>query len=231
MNEKTSSGKPEKVAKQVKASSANTQYLIAYNLVSALLWSGVLVRTVLTVGTEGFEGTYPNVGEYTKWTQTLAGMEVLHALIGVVRAPISTTAMQVASRFLLVWGIVNNFPYLASSPAYSSMLVAWSVTEVIRYGYFVMTLSGFLPAAMKWLRYNTFFVLYPLGISSECWLVYKAIGPAGEWSQLYAYYLIGVLLVYVPGSYILFTHMMKQRSKVMKGKQAEKPKKDNDIWS
>lgn len=109
--------------------------------------------------------------------------------------------MQVASRFLLVWGIVNNFPFLASSPFYSSMLTAWSVTEVIRYSYFVGSLSGYVPGFLQWLRYNTFFVLYPLGISSECKLVYDALGPAGIWSPWYKYYLVGVLAVYVPGEF------------------------------
>lgn len=146
--------------------------------------------------------------------------------------------MQVASRILLVWGIVNNFPYLAKSAGYSSMLVAWSVTEVIRYSYFVLSLSGYYPAFITWLRYNTFYVLYPLGISSECWLIYKAIEPARRLRQEYAWALQTILLIYVPGrcrlccghgaflmnagSYILFTHMMAQRKKVLRGKQVQK---------
>lgn len=109
--------------------------------------------------------------------------------------------MQVASRFLLVWAIVDNFPYLAKSAAYSSMLLAWSVTEVIRYSYFVVTLSGYNLSVFTWLRYNTFFVLYPLGISSECWMIYKAIGPARELRQEYAWILQGILLVYIPGEF------------------------------
>ncbi|TVY85806.1 putative very-long-chain (3R)-3-hydroxyacyl-CoA dehydratase [Lachnellula willkommii] len=130
--------------------------------------------------------------------------------------------MQVASRILLVWGIVDPFPLLAKSAAYSSMLLAWSVTEVIRYSFFTFSLSGYSPALVSWLRYNMFFVLYPLGISSECWLIYSAIGPAREVRVEYAWVLQLILLVYVPGSYILFTHMMAQRRKVMRGKQAQK---------
>ena len=72
-----------------------------------------------------------------------------------VRAPLMTTLMQVASRLLLVWGIVNNFPaYTVSSIAYSTMLIAWSVTEVIRYSFFAMNLwtEGDVPSALQWLR-------------------------------------------------------------------------------
>lgn len=120
---------------------------------------------------------------------------------GLVRAPLMTTVMQVASRFLLVWGVVHVFPDATStSPAYSSMLLAWSVTEVIRYSYFAVNLSfGKVPGWMTWLRYNTFFVLYPLGISSECWLVWKATEPAESVNPLLKWALIGILVIYIPG--------------------------------
>ncbi|SMQ47505.1 unnamed protein product [Zymoseptoria tritici ST99CH_3D7] len=153
-----------------KSSPAKTGYLILYNALSAVLWAVVLTRTLQTTATKGYKSTYLEVGEWTKWTQTLAGLEVLHAATGLVRAPLLTTLMQVASRYLLVWLIVEPFPHTTalSSPAYSSMLVAWSVTEVIRYSYFAVTLTtGGVPGWMLWLRYNTFFVLYPLGIGSD----------------------------------------------------------------
>lgn len=121
-------------------------------------------------------------------------------LPGIVRAPLVTTVMQVSSRLLLVWPIVNTWPFLALSPFYASMLVAWSVTEVIRYSYFALSLAQMLPRALTWVRYTTFYVLYPLGITSECMLVYGATGPAGQKSGwigegvLYA-----ILAIYVPG--------------------------------
>ncbi|KAH9828182.1 PTPLA-domain-containing protein [Teratosphaeria destructans] len=135
-----------------------------------------------------------------------------------------TTLMQVASRFLLVWGIVNNFPNTTSSSIfYSTMLVAWSTTEVIRYSYFAVNLAyGRVPNFMTWLRYNTFFVLYPLGISSECWLVYLSIAPARSWNAAYEWVLKAILFVYVPGSYVLFTHMMAQRRKVLRSLKGKK---------
>ncbi|KAB8295871.1 hypothetical protein EYC80_008692 [Monilinia laxa] len=210
--------------KPLQSSNRKTQYLILYNFVSALLWLVVLGRVLLLVPLVGFGRLYPAVGQFLKWTQTIALLEVVHAAIGVVRAPISTTGMQVSSRLLLVWFIVNPFPFVAKSAGYSSMLIAWSVTEVIRYSYFVITLSGYKPAIITWFRYNTFFVLYPLGISSECWLIYNAVEPARHvYGQVYAWALQLILLIYIPGSYILFTHMIKQRSKVLRA-QREAPK-------
>ncbi|KAI1304344.1 tyrosine phosphatase-like protein [Xylaria venustula] len=212
MADKTTSKPPRK------PSPVKTGYLIFYNAVSAILWLTVLGRIVAVNVIKGPHYAYPAVGEFCKWTQTLAGMEVLHSLFGIVRAPLITTFMQVFSRYAIVWGITDLFPQLGAHPAYSSMLVAWSTTEVIRYSYFALTLSGQQPSALHWLRYHAFFILYPLGISSEAWLIWRAVEPSKHAvhplysTALWAY----VVLVYPPSAYILYTHMMAQRRKVLK---------------
>lgn len=104
------------------------------------------------------------------------------------------------------------------------MLVAWSVTEIIRYAYFTITLAGgadAVPAWLKWLRYNTFYVLYPLGITSEIVLVSKAWGTY-DWGEVGNVLLSAALAAYVPGSWIMYTHMMRQRRRVARGKGKEK---------
>ncbi|KXL51183.1 MAG: hypothetical protein FE78DRAFT_136335, partial [Acidomyces sp. 'richmondensis'] len=208
----------------ISSSSNSNFYLIIYNSVSALLWSVALGRTLLGASVNGYDQVYAEIGTFTKWTQTLAGLEVLHALIGLVRAPLLTTLMQVASRYLLVWGIVNIFPQTAShSLAYTTMLIAWSTTEIIRYSYFALNLAyGKVPGLLTWLRYNTFFVLYPLGISSECWLVWLSTEPARRWTQAFEWGLWAVLVIYIPGSYVLYTHMMTQRKKVLRNLKSKK---------
>jgi len=113
-----------------------------------------------------------------------------------------TTVMQVASRFLLVWLIAYCFPATVSrSPAYTSMLLAWSVTEVVRYSYFAVNLAyGGVPYWLTWVRYNAFFVLYPLGIGSECWLVWTSQGAGmGRWGVWWERFCWAVLFVYIPG--------------------------------
>ena len=135
------------------------------------------------------------------WYHPLAHTNT-NLVAGIVRAPLLTTLMQIASRFLLVWLIAFPFPAQTSaSPAYTTMLLAWSITEVIRYSYFVFVLSGTgVPKLWTWLRYNTFLVLYPLGVASECWLVWKAVKPAGKINELYDWGLKAVLGIYVPGT-------------------------------
>lgn len=114
--------------------------------------------------------------------------------------------MQVASRFLLVWLIAYLFPATVSqSRAYTSMLFAWSVTEVVRYSYFAVNLSyGKVPEWLTWVRYNAFFVLYPLGISSECWLVWQSQGPGvRKFGLPWEWFCRVVLFIYVPGEFCL----------------------------
>lgn len=156
----------------------------------------------------GLNGSGARCIRYAPWAVLLVESRKKHQnlisldqTLGIVRAPITTTLMQVASRLLLVWGIVDQFPHLAQSPVYSSMVIAWSVTEVIRYSYFVLNLNGYSLAISTWLRYNTFFVLYPMGISSECWMVYLAINPASKLRQEYAWILYAILAIYIPGMY------------------------------
>lgn len=57
-------------------------YLIAYNSMSALLWFAILGRVVLLIPLAGLENLYGGVGQFVKWTQTLALLEVVHSAVG-----------------------------------------------------------------------------------------------------------------------------------------------------
>ncbi|KOS22448.1 putative very-long-chain (3R)-3-hydroxyacyl-dehydratase [Escovopsis weberi] len=209
------------------SSSLRTAYLVLYNAASAAAWAVVLARTLGVLSLDGPRAVYADVNEWLTYTQSMAGMEVLHSLFGIVRAPLLTTLLQISSRLLLIWAILFPFPALALYPTYSSMLVAWSVTEVIRYSFFAVGClpSGKQPAFLTWLRYNTFFVLYPVGILSECSLIWlAAAGPAGGLASWAPYALYAILAIYVPGTYILYTHMMAQRRKVLRGLKAQTAK-------
>lgn len=59
-----------------------SQYLTLYNFVSAILWVAVFGRVVLLIPLVGAQNVYGGVGEFTKWTQTVALLEVLHSALG-----------------------------------------------------------------------------------------------------------------------------------------------------
>jgi very-long-chain (3R)-3-hydroxyacyl-CoA dehydratase len=68
--------------KPLQSSSVKSQYLILYNFVSAILWLVVLGRVVLFVPLVGFGRVYQGVGRFTKWTQTMAVLEIVHSATG-----------------------------------------------------------------------------------------------------------------------------------------------------
>jgi len=193
------------------------RYLTIYNTLSCGLWSVVLLRTLLLLPLVGPDQIHPALHTFTKYTQTLAVLEVFHILLGLLLTTLPTTVLQVASRLFLVWYVADVYDAPQRSDAYSTMLLAWSVTEVLRYAYYVRILAGMrVEGAWSWLRYNSFWVLYPLGAGSEAWCCYKALGEAKGWEWRL---LVAVLVAYPPGLFNQYTHMMRQRRKMMRGKK------------
>ncbi|WWC65579.1 uncharacterized protein I303_108197 [Kwoniella dejecticola CBS 10117] len=121
---------------------------------------------------------FKNLGWYTKYTQSLAVLEVVHTALGLVRSPLGTVFSQVFSRVWTVWGVVEAVPEVShSSPLFTTMLFAWSFTEVIRYTYYFLNLLQIQSPILNWLRYTTFIPLYPLGASSEAFLAFSTLPP------------------------------------------------------
>ncbi|KDN35823.1 hypothetical protein RSAG8_11257, partial [Rhizoctonia solani AG-8 WAC10335] len=168
------------------------------------------------------------VGSIVRIVQTGALLEVLHALFGFVRSPIAATAMQVASRIYLVWGATESFSATRSNPFYATMVLAWSITEVIRYSFYACNLAGSEPRFLLWLRYTTFYVLYPLGAGSENALIFSTLPKSsplsGKWSP-YDFLRGFFVLIWVPGLYVMYTHMIKQRRKALGGGKARQGSK------
>ncbi|WVR08308.1 hypothetical protein IAU60_005361 [Kwoniella sp. DSM 27419] len=155
--------------------------------------SSSTTHKVLTQLNEHLKGSYgyKNLGWWTKYTQSLAVLEVVHAALGWVRSPLGTVMAQVASRVYTVWGVAEAVPEVShSSPLYATMLLAWSLTEVIRYTFYALSILQVQSPLLNWLRYTTFIPLYPLGAGSEAFLSFStlpAITPA-----------VGQLISYLP---------------------------------
>ena len=108
--------------------------------------------------------------------QTAAILEVLHSLVGLVRAPVFTTFSQVLSRENLLWAVIVPFAQTHQMARFGSLIFAWSLTEVVRYSFYGCNLLlGSAPYVLLWLRYTMFFLLYPLGVGSELALMYGVL--------------------------------------------------------
>ncbi|KAG8921139.1 hypothetical protein FRC01_000392 [Tulasnella sp. 417] len=167
---------------------------------------------------------YMVIGPAVKWIQTGALLEVAHSAIGWVRSPLTTTVMQVASRIIVVWGITDQYPSTHSNPIYASMVLAWSLTEVVRYAFYACNVLGLEPYPLLWIRYTTFWILYPIGAPSEAFLMFStlpvSLSPVrynlgsftlSNWIVLILY------TIWWPSLYFLYTYMIKQRRKVLGG--------------
>ncbi|ODV94960.1 hypothetical protein PACTADRAFT_3847 [Pachysolen tannophilus NRRL Y-2460] len=209
------------MAKEIQSKSPS--WISYYNYGCAALWSYILIATIYYPFIKGYDqfSFYEKTNFTLTIIQSLAIVEIYNSAVGNVRSPVFTTVVQVSSRLLVVWGI---FQILPNSPAnqhylYTSLLLSWSITEIIRYTYYAQNIVtlGNPGQLLIFLRYNTFLVLYPTGVASETGLIYISLKEAskavGNW---YAIFLQAVLLIYIPGFYIMFTHMMAQRRKITK---------------
>ncbi|VAH56868.1 unnamed protein product [Triticum turgidum subsp. durum] len=136
----------------------------------------VLYYAVTALLGGGHEGVYAAVERPLQLAQTAAVMEILHGLVGLVRSPVTATLPQIGSRLFLTWGILWSFPETQSHILVTSLVISWSITEIIRYSFFGLKETlGFAPSWLLWLRYSTFLILYPTGILSEVGLIYIAL--------------------------------------------------------
>ena len=157
-------------------------------------------------------------------------------MVGLVRAPVFTTLVQVASRVLITslicWHVpdvrfffhsnyneqINKYFNIKSREHYvfSSLMLSWSITEVVRYLYYAINLWGEVPYPLTWLRYSLFLVLYPSGVASEIGTIVVGL-PYIKQTDLYGVslpnkfnfsfdlftILIVIILVYIPGMFKL----------------------------
>ncbi|XP_064427243.1 very-long-chain (3R)-3-hydroxyacyl-CoA dehydratase 2 isoform X1 [Mirounga angustirostris] len=107
-------------------------------------------------------------------------------------------------------------------------VIAWTITEIIRYSFYTFSLLNHLPYLIKWARYTLFIVLYPMGVSGELLTIYAAlpfVRQAGLYSislpnkynfsfDYYAF-LILIMISYIPIFPQLYFHMIHQRRKVL----------------
>lgn len=212
-----------------------TAYLLAYNVGLMAGWAVVLYKVVAHLANGGTPATvYPLIQQLLVVCQTAALAEIVHAVVKLVRSPVMTTAMQVASRILVLYGALEIGSTAVTQDYFATqMIIAWSLAEIIRYSYYAVALvnKDGIPSIMTWIRYSGFLVLYPMGISGEIACLYKAL----DHVQKHKIYTVALpntmnfsfdfynaiwfilLALYPFGSYVMYTYMLSQRRKVLGG--------------
>nr|XP_015213784.1 PREDICTED: very-long-chain (3R)-3-hydroxyacyl-CoA dehydratase 2 [Lepisosteus oculatus] len=180
-----------------------TAYLVIYNVVMTAGWLVIavgLVRAYLAKGSH--HGLYYSIEKPLKFFQT-------GALLEVGGAELYTFHVQNEDSVLL-------------------FVVAWTITEIIRYSFYTFSLLNHLPYLIKWARYTLFIVLYPMGVTGELLTIYAALPYVREtgmysirlpnkfnFSFDYYTFLILTMVSYIPLFPQLYFHMLRQRKKVL----------------
>ncbi|XP_050297187.1 very-long-chain (3R)-3-hydroxyacyl-CoA dehydratase hpo-8 [Anthonomus grandis grandis] len=204
-------------------------YLLAYNITQTIGWTMILYKLIsyYLVPNNG-KSLYDVLSFSLMWFQNAAVLEVFHAATGMVKSSAIMTAFQVGSRVAVVCGVL-----LATNEARLGLglpmaVLAWSLTEIIRYSNYACALFGSTPYFLKYLRYTLFIILYPIGITGELTCIYKAQCEVGE-GQLYSidmpnkynftfnyqHLLWFLMILYVPLFPQLYMYMFGQRKKAL----------------
>lgn len=200
-------------------------YLILYNVVQYLGWTVFFVLFVINYATtQDLQQTYDNTFYMVQFFQYLAILEIVHIILRLVRSPLFTTFVQVMSRVVIVFVLAKIKSSL--SIGYVLLSLAWSITEMVRYTYYYLSLikhnyitSFELPYFLVWCRYSFFIVLYPIGVSGELitlWNSTKELKNYVLGQITLAHLVYFAFVLYVPGLFMLYTYMLKQRKSNLK---------------
>ena len=95
---------------------------------------------------------YKDVEWNIKVFQTAAVLEVIHALLGLVKTNPSAALIQLTSRVAFVWALFDPVPESTLSRAFPFIITAWIITDVVRYAFYTTNLMGADLYLIKWLR-------------------------------------------------------------------------------
>eukprot|EP00092_Neocalanus_flemingeri_P039846 GFUD01043394.1.p1 GENE.GFUD01043394.1~~GFUD01043394.1.p1 ORF type:complete len:215 (+),score=43.03 GFUD01043394.1:163-807(+) len=210
-------------------------YLLAYNSAQAVGWSYMLLKMGSHFALGGATDTlYDGVKMSLQVFQTLAMLELVHAMLGLVRSSVQVTMQQLFARMYITWAILYSLPPAQLSLGFPILLFAWTVTEVIRYSMYAVSLVTSPPFFLVWLRYTFFIIAYPMGLVGELMVSYSGRTYAEE-HDIFAvklpnklnitFHFPSVILVFMVLYIIFFNpmyiHMFGQRKKVLGGKKEE----------
>jgi very-long-chain (3R)-3-hydroxyacyl-CoA dehydratase len=187
-------------------------WLIAFNVITLLAWALYLFHCSI----HGLAFDEQSLMMLT-FAQGLAIFEIMNAVIGIAGANWMLTAMQVFSRFLIVF-LLNWIPAeilheTGFISGFALITVAWSITEIVRALYYLSEIFKSSVGAITFSRYTFFILLYPIGVTGEFMVMFTF----WKWRN-FGFDLINIVLAVVAlSSFVFFPklygHMWKQRKK------------------
>lgn len=168
-------------------------YLMAYN---GIQWcSFFLIVTALLkclMKTDGISTAYELTSTMLQFAHALMLLEILHAAFGLVRGGIVPTFLQVFGRSVILFGVVGATEEIQEHPVVFVLFLVWSLIEIVRYPFYLLSIIGLEWNALTWLRYTSWIPLYPIGFTCEATVIWLSI-PYFEASGDYSYELPNML--------------------------------------
>ncbi|KAM9989090.1 hypothetical protein ACTFIY_005124 [Dictyostelium cf. discoideum] len=201
-------------------------YLVLYNVIQTIGWSVILFKlSIHLFETQSPVGVWEKVGVLVSIFQYAAVLEIVHSVFGLVKTSAVTTFIQVFSRVACVF-LAENVPTTQNHFFLSLMLMSWSITEVIRYSFYALSILKIDSYILGWLRYTTFIILYPTGVTGETGTIWTSLEFVKNTKFMtltmpnslnFAFDFHNILICslgfYVVGLPYLYTYMLGQRKK------------------
>ena len=201
-------------------------YLVCYNTFMFIGWFYFFILSYSTYFLKfEIKETYSKSILYLEILQYGASLEILHSILKLVRAPLFTTIVQVLSRIIIVI-LLQNYPkYVYVN--YLLLSFAWPISEIVRYPFYILNSLGkiinnenLIPYFLLWARYSFFIVLYPIGVSGEILTILLCKPELIKYSTKNIninYVIYCIIALYIPGLFVLYTHLLMQRRKALGG--------------
>ncbi|ELA48276.1 hypothetical protein VCUG_00317 [Vavraia culicis subsp. floridensis] len=187
------------------------KYINLYNLAGTLVGAFALSSIALNYFSKNMHFIFR-----IALCQSFYILEVLNILTNASKSRLFPTCMQLSSRLFIIWCICYRYGF--ADAVVHIMLLCWFVSDTVRY-LFYFSRNG----TVKFLRYNLFIVLYPLGTLCEIVLVSRVERAC---TGVLKYFLRVVMLCYIPGFSFLYVHMIRRRRWTDKNRSAAQRKKD-----
>ncbi|KAJ4461374.1 putative tyrosine phosphatase [Paratrimastix pyriformis] len=208
-------------------------YLLFYNSMQLIGWFIPFVLTVhhFLFANGNLTDLWPHIKFYLQAFHLTMLLEIVHPILGLVRSSPGTIAIQVCSRCYITFLICTLVPESTAWWAFPMMVFSWTITEIIRYTYFITEALQVTPRWLTFIRYSTFLVLYPTGAGGEWLCAFKALPwlperdpfaislPNALNASFSTAFLTKVMLVlYIGGLPYMYGHMLSQRAKHLRTK-------------
>ena len=156
-----------------------SMYLLLYNCIQFCGWCFFLAKVALDlIDSKSIEEIFSDTHIILEFCQYGAFLEIIHAILGIVKTRLLPTVMQISVRIFIV--ILLQFVPSSVSNGYLLIWFAWSSIEVVRYSFYALKLlqkdanSFNIPYFLTWCRYTFFIWLYPFGSTGEMMTIWNA---------------------------------------------------------